>query len=123
MANKPFVSARIPEKLLEQLEARSEATGETKTDILIEALTVYLNPSEAEDKNQTDLENRMRYFEHWISSRLSSLEERVNSLEELKELKEEIQLLYAAMQGELPVQALPAVSQKNPKRLMPTSSC
>jgi predicted DNA-binding protein len=120
MANKPFISARISEELLEQLEARSESTGETKTDILVRALTEHLNPGESKDEDYASLETRIRYFERWVSARLANIEDKVSSLEELKELKEELKILHSTMQKEASAAVLPAVvSQKMPKRLMP----
>jgi hypothetical protein len=47
MSNKPFIAARIPEELNQALSTHSEATGESKTQALINALSQYLGVAHA----------------------------------------------------------------------------
>ena len=70
--SKPFIAARVPEGLNEALEKHVEATGESRTTALINALSSYLKWSDSK--------------EHKASSavdRLSLLEKRVTALEEI----------------------------------------
>ena len=41
MSNKSSITARIPEKLLAQVEELAKATNKSKTDVLTDALTEY----------------------------------------------------------------------------------
>jgi hypothetical protein len=84
MTAKPFISARIPQDLLEQLESRADATGESKTDILVEALKEYLDPKEPSTEERSSLEKRLRNFEQWATDRLTNIEEKVEELDDLR---------------------------------------
>src|SRR6476646_2010022 len=84
MTAKPFISARIPQDLLEQLESRADATGESKTEILVEALKEYLDPKEPSTEERASLEKRLRNFEQWATNRLTSIEEKVEELDDLR---------------------------------------
>jgi hypothetical protein len=41
MAANPFFSGRIPQELFDHIEKRIEKSGESKTDILVQALAIY----------------------------------------------------------------------------------
>lgn len=84
MTNKLYVSARIPEELHEKLESYAEAKGESKSSILIDALSKYLNPKDSNDKEELELGERVKYFEQWVFKRLADIDNRVRTLEELK---------------------------------------
>jgi metal-responsive CopG/Arc/MetJ family transcriptional regulator len=88
MTAKPFISARIPQDLLEQLESRADERGESKTEILVEALKEYLEPKEQKPsaEERLSLEQRLRAFEQWAVSRLASIEKKVEKLEHPKYL-------------------------------------
>lgn len=88
MTAKPFISARIPQDLLEQLESRADATGESKTEILVEALKEYLDPKEQKPSTEErlSLEQRLRAFEQWATNRLTRIEEKVEELDDLRYL-------------------------------------
>lgn len=72
MAGNPFFSGRIPKELNESIIKHCEETGKTKTDILIAALSNYLNIPVAETNNKTDDQ---------ISKKLADLQERMQRLE------------------------------------------
>lgn len=79
MSSNPFISARIPSEVLEQLELRCEATGDSKSKILIKALMSYLeNPTET---STTSVEKRIRTLENWVHERLKSLEVEVEKID------------------------------------------
>ncbi|MEO0933223.1 MAG: hypothetical protein AAFY21_05505 [Cyanobacteria bacterium J06641_2] len=72
MAGNPFFSGRIPKELNESVVKHCEETGKTKTDILIAALSAYLNVptpqtntkiSSSVEKELTDLRERMQQLE------------------------------------------------------------
>jgi hypothetical protein len=107
MTAKPFISARIPQDLLEQLESRADATGESKTDILVEALKEYLDPKEPGTEERSSLEQRLRAFEQWAVSRLTSIEEKVEELEHLRYFSRTLKA---------------GPDNLEPKRLMPSQS-
>ncbi|MBW4474736.1 MAG: ribbon-helix-helix protein, CopG family [Stenomitos rutilans HA7619-LM2] len=46
----PLLSVRLPSDLHERLEQKIEASGESKSDIAIAALTAYLIPPTPEDE-------------------------------------------------------------------------
>ncbi len=77
MASNHFFSGRIPNGLYEQAEKHCEETGDSKTEVLIKALSAYLNfPIAIPEKNiiTTIPEVTKEMFE--------TLEERVKALEE-----------------------------------------
>lgn len=78
---KPFISARIPEDLLDQLESRALAEHESKTEVLVKALKEYLDPESSKTEGNSSLERRVRVLEHCISKNFMNLEFRVNALE------------------------------------------
>ena len=69
-ADKPFLAARVPASLNDALEAHAKSTGESKTDVLINALAAYIGWSEDKKLKASS------------SDRLSQLEKRVQDLEE-----------------------------------------
>jgi hypothetical protein len=81
MAAKPFIAARIPEGLRLKLEEHSKATGEGKTQAIINALSAYLSftPEEGNREGAGD--------------RLSLLEMKVAELEKLMKEPQQISLL------------------------------
>ncbi|MBD0362295.1 MAG: hypothetical protein ICV55_05885 [Coleofasciculus sp. C3-bin4] len=69
--DKPFIAARVPKGLYEALESHSEATGESKTEAIINALGAYLGWTNDKAEQIS------------ISDRLSLLENRVDQLEQV----------------------------------------
>ena len=68
---KPFASARISEELNTAIEKRSEKTGESRSDIIINALKAYLE-ADAEvplspEKRFEALENRVTHLEEQLN--------------------------------------------------------
>lgn len=51
MASNPFFSGRIPPELLVRIEQRIQETGESKTDILVAALSAYLGAETPKSQN------------------------------------------------------------------------
>ncbi|MBD2451475.1 hypothetical protein H6G76_31005 [Nostoc sp. FACHB-152] len=79
MSGNPFISARVPSEVLEQLESYAEATGESKSKILLKALVSYLeNPTET---SITTTEKRIRTLENYVHERFKSLEAEVDKLD------------------------------------------
>lgn len=81
MANKASITARIPEDLLDQVEARVEQTGKSKTEVLTEALTAYLRGDVASARDMATLTQEMHAFQTWAYNHIGSLETRLFSLE------------------------------------------
>lgn len=81
MPEKPFVAARIPESLNLKLEEHSKATGESKTQALINALAAYLGFNPGSEVQET------------ASDRLSVLEQKVAELERLVKEPKQFSLL------------------------------
>lgn len=79
MAAKPFIAARISEDLNLKLDDYSKATGESRTQILLNALSTYLGYSPNSETKER------------ASDRLTRLEEKVVELERI--LKESKQFL------------------------------
>lgn len=79
--DKPFLAARIPASLSEALEAHVKSTEESKTDVIINALSVYLGWS---DNGATQIN---------ASDRLGRLEARLDELEKLVREPRQISLL------------------------------
>ncbi|MEM9391697.1 MAG: hypothetical protein AAGA02_14560 [Bacteroidota bacterium] len=73
MAGNPFFSGRIPKELHEQIIKHCEETGKTKTDVLIAALSNYLNIPITETNDKTDRQ---------VSKELADLRERMQKLED-----------------------------------------
>ena len=71
MAN-PFFSGRIPQELLDRVEKHVQDTGESKTNILIQALATYLNfPVQPSNSNNSTLEKRLNDLEQQVEKLLS----------------------------------------------------
>lgn len=88
MAKSPFFSGRVPKVLFDRINARIKDTGETKTEILVNALAKYLEIpiEELESKSQTgeeviieDLENLKKSFQE-IKNTVNNLSKTVESL-------------------------------------------
>lgn len=83
MASNPFFSGRIPPELYQQAEKHCEETGKGKTELLIEALSAYLNfPVILPGKNFGIPAPEIS------GERIDKLEERVRVLEALLNLNE-----------------------------------
>lgn len=75
MAASPFFSGRIPQKLFDAIEDHRQQTGESKTDVLIKALSNYVGApidtshqvKEGFDERVVDLEVRVRKLENSIA--------------------------------------------------------
>ena len=81
MATKPFVSARIPKELMEQLEAHVDATGSSKTDIIIDALSEHLGYGKKLREHGVGIERRLTMLEYWLHERIKGLDDRLNACE------------------------------------------
>jgi len=83
----PFLSARIPPDLLKKVEEHIAQTGESKSEILIKALTAYLNYSPPILVAPTKIDE--------ICSRLTAIEEQAasSSTEKVTVLEERIEVL------------------------------
>jgi metal-responsive CopG/Arc/MetJ family transcriptional regulator len=102
MASKSFISARIPDDLQEKLESYSQATGESKSRILIDALSKYLNADSSTTDKDLNLYDRILYFERWVSNRLNNVEDRIMALENSKAASpQEHQPIYLKNQSDL----------------------
>lgn len=71
MATNPFFSGRIPQALYNAIEGYRQQTGESKTDILVKALSSYIKhpleePAPANSLRLEALENRVSQLERWI---------------------------------------------------------
>lgn len=75
----PFFSGRIPPELEAHVEEYRKQTGESKTDVLIKALSTY---TDFQDK-QVEIENTE--ITNPILERLEKIEERLTELDNLKE--------------------------------------
>lgn len=82
----PFFSGRIPKELLEKAEQYARNNGKTKTEILMEALSQYLDfplKVEVEARLLEQLEGRIKALEDTIlSNKKSSRKPRQNSVDE-----------------------------------------
>ncbi|PHV60997.1 hypothetical protein [Cyanobacterium aponinum] len=78
MSGNPFFSGRIPKELDEHIENFRRESGESKTEILIRALSAYTGFSLPKTKVKLD---------NPLLNRITKLEETVNRLSELDELK------------------------------------
>jgi hypothetical protein len=58
----PFLGVRIPPELHEALMAKTETTGQSKSDIVIQALSAYLGIATQHQKLE-DLETRLSKLE------------------------------------------------------------
>ncbi|MBD2533982.1 hypothetical protein H6G97_32335 [Nostoc flagelliforme FACHB-838] len=63
MTSDNFISARISANLLKRVQEYTQVTGETKTDILIKALTAYLDSYKAIKDNSNSLEKKVDELE------------------------------------------------------------
>lgn len=52
----PFFSGRIPQELMDRIEANMEMTGKSKTEILVSALSLYLGSPQSKEKSENDIE-------------------------------------------------------------------
>lgn len=76
MATSPFISARIPPELLNKIEEYIEATGESKTDAIVKALTAYLDSWAV--KKDNSLEKKVYELENTcveLTQQLTHIEE------------------------------------------------
>ncbi len=85
MSKKKFISARIPQDLLEKIEEYAERKGESKSQILIEAIEKYLDPQELNTEEKLTLEG-IKKFDNWIEYRLENLEKKVSSLAQIEKI-------------------------------------
>lgn len=91
MAN-PYLSGRIPPELMEKVEQRVRETGESKTDIIVNAVSAYLGfPTELRKTQNSDV---------WDA--IAEIRERLSNLENLTIQTEEIfkPLLSDSLQGD-----------------------
>ncbi|MEL7037917.1 MAG: YlcI/YnfO family protein [Cyanobacteria bacterium J06592_8] len=63
----PFLGVRIPPELHEALMAKVKATGQSKSDLVVEALKTYLGMADQPDK-VAELESRLSILEHRLDS-------------------------------------------------------
>jgi hypothetical protein len=71
MASNPFFSGRIPQELLDRVEKHVQDTGESKTNILIQALATYLEfPIQLNNSNNSTLEKRLNDLEQQVEQLL-----------------------------------------------------
>lgn len=63
----PLLSVRIPPELNELIEQQRQATGESRSDVAIAALTQYLKPPEPEDEI-SELKQRLQQIEVAVKS-------------------------------------------------------
>ncbi|ERT03989.1 ribbon-helix-helix, copG family protein [Lyngbya aestuarii BL J] len=63
----PFLGVRIPPELHEALMARVKATGQSKSDLVVEALRTYLGIAHQPDKME-ELESRLAILEHRLDT-------------------------------------------------------
>ncbi len=78
MAGNPFFSGRIPQNLHDRIQEHCDATGETKTQVLIQALAAYLDhPLETESQNNDTIKDLKKDLEN-LDSRLQDLEQILN---------------------------------------------
>lgn len=75
MSPNPFFSGRISQQLFDAVEKHRQQSGESKTDVLVKALSAYVNapievsPLDAEDKSKLQaLENRVVQIEQVLAS-------------------------------------------------------
>lgn len=74
---KPFLSGRIPKELWDAVDANAKATGKTRTEVMIAAVSQYLNLPTAPDPHSKVME---------LEQDLTALKEQLQaSLEELKQ--------------------------------------
>lgn len=91
MANKPFISARIPEDLQKKLESYVEETERSKTDIIVDALEAYFDVGSKLEKKNSGIEKRLESLENHLSKRFEALEQQIVTLvapERLQQLDE-----------------------------------
>ena len=83
MAANPFISARIPSEILEQLEHYSEVTGDSKSKVVVKALASFLeNPNKSEyEISITSSEKRIRTLENYMNERFRNLEAQLEKLD------------------------------------------
>lgn len=92
MPANPFFSGRIPQQLHDAVERRCGQTGESKTQILIAALSQYLgleipatgkafSTSTDSPHPSENLEQRIATLENLLSEKFSELEQRLGELE------------------------------------------
>ena len=81
MAKKPFVSARIPNELMERLEAHAGTTGASKTDIIIDALSEHLGYGKKLREHGIGIERRLTMLEYWLHERIKGLDDRLSACE------------------------------------------
>lgn len=110
MASKPFIAARIPEGLNLKLDEHSKATGESRTQALINALATYLGYTSEAPSEQS------------ASDRLSLLEKRVQELEKVWKEPQQILLLDIASEPEIKLQPLTKTDPKTDNKIDNTSS-
>lgn len=63
----PFLGVRIPPELHEALMARVKETGQSKSDLVVEALRTYLGMAHQPDKME-ELESRLAILEHRLDT-------------------------------------------------------
>lgn len=100
MASSPFFSGRIPQSLSDAVESYRHQTGESKTDVLIKALSAYIGVTAEERIPQKPLESNWQ----------KSLEARIETLERLMAgLQQALDRIPVDKErsGNLPEQTLP----------------
>jgi hypothetical protein len=69
MTTKPFFSGRIPQELFNCVEEHSKKTGISKTDILVKALSLFLDrPIESDSLSNKELTERILKIEQQLKS-------------------------------------------------------
>lgn len=92
---KENIGARIPVAWLQQIQALSDATGLTKTEIMNEAIGQYLQQNIDTIPNRiTALEDKLIVDSHAINERLDKLEAMIQSvINEIKNIQPEIKVV------------------------------
>ncbi|BAZ39368.1 hypothetical protein NIES4101_53210 [Calothrix sp. NIES-4101] len=68
----PFLSGRIPQRLFDAVEARAQTDGKTRTQIMVEAISAYLNIPYIPEPQKPTIEE--------LAQRLAELEKTVQEM-------------------------------------------
>jgi hypothetical protein len=81
----PFLSGRVPQELYDAINDHAKSTGQTRTQVMIKAVTAYLGIPTPKSPTEQKFEETEQKIEQ-LTQRLADLEKTIQEVQASKEL-------------------------------------